>query len=424
MQTVTLSLPSSVSGYRISSDMNTAMVTIHDDENSDATGAPGILVVQAPGDDGDADNIPDNIQIHDNGDGEADTYSLGTSAVSGGQVAVGDVLVADLRSIADADGLVTAKGEDKMLGAVMSNGRVATDAAGAPAANLDDVSVGYQWGTLGDDTSTQGVMETDFFDDIDGAATSASYTVTTAEIGARIAVRVTIEDDATQAIGPRNDTEELDSGSVRVPPTLSIVATTTEISEGDDIVFTVNSNADLTEGLEVRVSIDTSNAPGVNLEASATVTIDVDTDTDADAVETTLSTSNTTPAEGKQTVTVSLPSALSGFNIDDDASSVTFTVLDTVGVEATGKPVIRMVQAAGTTADPDANVMTDDKGTEAGTDDTYSLATDDVPTGGTSVGMVLVADLTGLMDADGLDKAAGDDETLGAVNSDGRGGDH
>ena len=48
MQTVTLSLPSSVSGYRISSDGERwLMVTIHDDENTDATGTPGILVVQA-----------------------------------------------------------------------------------------------------------------------------------------------------------------------------------------------------------------------------------------------------------------------------------------------------------------------------------------------------------------------------------------
>ena len=40
-----------------------------------------------------------------------DTYSLGALAISGGEVSVGDILVTDIRSIADADGLVTAKGD-------------------------------------------------------------------------------------------------------------------------------------------------------------------------------------------------------------------------------------------------------------------------------------------------------------------------
>ena len=230
--------------------------------------------------------------------------------------------------------------------------------------------------------------------------------------GKRIKFTVTIQDDATQAIGTRDVTEVRHSPAVFVPPTLSIAASETEILESSStgIEFTVTSDVELTADQEVTVTIDNSEAPGLGISDSKTVTIDVDEN--ATSIEGVIPISNTTAKEGKQTVVVSLPSSLDGFYISNTANSVTFTVHDTLNTAATGTPGIRVVQAVGAN---NANVVTDDKDTTATTDDTYSLSTSDVPTDGVMSGKILVADLSGLMDADGLVDAAGTDKVLGAV---------
>ena len=143
-------------------------------------------------------------------------------------------------SITDADGLDTAKGEDKMLGAVMSNGRVATSDAGVPEAPVDS-NVTYQWVRINgmdddtldsDDNGTITPAERDDDpEDANNIGMDASYTVVADDIGAKIKVKVTIQDDAHTLV-TKTDPEMLDSGSVNVPATLSIAASPTDVSEG------------------------------------------------------------------------------------------------------------------------------------------------------------------------------------------------
>ena len=440
-RTVTVSLPSAVEGYQIHETRSKLTFTIHDDENTKATGKPTILVRQKAGelgtetdvDSGVAANVtcskdPNNTPSNLTDDTDC---SLGTMAVSGGDVSVGDVLVVDLSKIEDKDGLDAAKGNDKKLGAVI-DGRVATTIAGV-VSNPDDQSVSYQWGTLGDNAATTGVVETDHFNNISSNAQGVSFTVTTSEIGQKIAVKVTIADDAdsdqSAAGGLINkDDEVVDSTSqkVEVSPTLSIAVTTGEplqILEGGAIKFTVSVDDDLAKDQAVRVAIDRTSVPGngVDLAAYTDVTIAADTgDTENDSKAVELTTSPTADTqEGKQTVKVSLPSSLKGFKITKDAKgnpqSVTFTVHDSGNSKATGAPGILIVEEAGTATDTNANVKTDKKGTTATTDDTYSLGTMALPKDGISSGTVLVADLAALIDKDGLVNAAGADKNLGAV---------
>ena len=425
-QTVTLSLPSSVSGYRISSTADSVDVTIHDDENSAATGSPSILLLQAPGtDDANVKSVTDDKGTPDDTSDDVTTYSLGTSAVSGGQVASGDRLVADLAAIMDADGLDTAKGVDKALGAVI-NGRVATDSTGDNLATIDDVNVTYNWvRILGVDDDDPNRPATGDDDDV-SAGTSASYTVVDADIGNKLKLEVTISDDGTAKIGALTDTEVVTSASLFVPPTLSIATTTEFITEGVAIAFTVTSNTALAADQDVTVSIDTSKAAGLGLSSSKTVTIDISENTTVATGS--LDTTNSVDKDGKRIVVLSLPSSLEGFVISDTASSVTITVHDTTNTAATGKPALRVREAAGTATDADANVksVTDDNGTpDDASDDTttYSLGSSPVPAVGTSSGMVLVADLNALGDKDGLDSATGPangDGQLGVVSSTGR----
>ena len=421
-QTVTLTLPSSVAGYRISDDNSVKVVTIHDDENSKMTGPLYVVAL---------DPVSKVVQVAGKGTTKTtdDKYRRYGTVHHGGHVASGTQLAANLTDLRDADGLTLAAGDNKFLGIVEWDGErdsVLTDSDGAVSAS-DDQNVTYQWKTVDgfkDDDPNRPIGDPED-DPLSGnGANGPAYTVQDDDIGKEIYFTVTISDDATQAsIAPNRTVTEVDhSPAVFVPPTLSIAATgATEILEGGRIQFTVSSNVALSADQDVTVSIDTSKAPGVALKTSEKVTIDISADDDAvDSVAAQDTTSNTNGddnKEGKQTVVVSLPSSLDGFYISKTANSVTYTVHDTANTDATGTPGIREVQVPGTGA---ANVVIDDKGTTTGNnptdDDTYSLSTYPVPTGGVSSGTILVADLNGLVDdADGLDKADGPDDVLGAV---------
>ena len=302
---------------------------------------------------------------HDNGvdaDGNdvADTYSLGTSAVSGGEVSSGDVLVADLGSIADADGLDTAKGEDKMLGAVMSNGRVATSDAGVPEAPVDS-NVTYQWVRINgmdddtldsDDNGTITPAERDDDpEDANNIGMDALYTVVAADIGAKIKVEVTIQDDAHTLV-MKAVAEMLDSGAVNVLRTLSITASGTDFAENaGSLGFTVTSDAPVSAALKVSVSVS---GPS---DLELTSPVDVTIASAASGMSGTVTFSDVEGAQGPRVVTLSLPSSVDGYLISSDMNTAMVTIHDDENSELSGMPtILRLGEAAQTagseTTDP------------------------------------------------------------------------
>ena len=264
---VTLSLPSSVTGYLISGDMNEAKVTIHDDENSDLVGMPTILrlgaAVQTAG--GDTTDETDN------------KYARPAEAITNPDdvVPVGARLVADLRSLADADELDNAEGTDMMLGVVDDSGMVslgdvgalttlalAEAAASIPDPDTDNDNVTYQWtrivGMDDDDPDNTDTVKTDDVDiaEADGG-TDPTYTVDTADLGAKIKVKVTIRDDAYAYAGMTDHTEMADSSNaVEVKESVSFGKAEYVVKEGESVDVQVtlsNANAD---GLTVKLMTD------------------------------------------------------------------------------------------------------------------------------------------------------------------------
>ena len=407
---VTVSLPESIDGYKIDAEYNTVTFTIHDDEDTKATGNPVIVLRQDP--DGPGDGDYDNVVDGSPNDGDTDNgpFSLKAEAVVGGKVSVGDVLVADLGAIADKDGLVTAKGSDEALG-VVTNRKIATNATGGVNSDGigDGANVNYQWTRIiGEDDDTSGGG-----DDENIGTDHPRYVVVDADIGKYLKVEAIINDDAHAAGFTRTEAERtIYSSTVFVPPTLSISTTqtyptsatadqdVTEDSTGP-LSFYVVANAALSADLTLsNIGVAVEGKDDINLPKTATATIDISASPTVSTIVS-LNFDDRAGAQGQRIVTISLPNAVDGFAIDEDHNSLTFVIHDNEDSDATpasGGPVL--------------NVLGDNK--QIGTTDNYERAATAAPAK-IGVGAVLVADLKAIADDDGLVKASGDDGVMGVV---------
>ena len=144
------------------------------------------------------------------------------------------------------------------------------------------------------------------------------------------------------------------SGYVTVPPTLSIGiggenVLTSNISEGaGKIAFNVNSDVALSEAVTLRLTVTAHDDYGIS--KTQDVTIASASNTKATEIE--FNQLNT--AVGKREIVVALPSTVSGYDIDDTKSKVTFTIHDDENSKMTGPlyvvaldPASKVVQVAG-----------------------------------------------------------------------------
>ena len=213
---------------------------------------------------------------------EAVTNVTGNAAPTGvptitGALRVGETLTASAADIADADGLANAA---------------------------------FAWQWLSNDGTADGEI---------ADATTTEYTLTPAEEGKTVAVRVTFTDDG----GTEETLVSAATAAVEAAlPAISIEAGVSSVTEGTDAVFTLARTGDASAALTVAVAVSQAGsvlsgtpAPTVTFGAgSAGATLAVATDDD-DAAE----------ADGRVTATVS---AGSGYGVDPDRASAGVDVYD------------------------------------------------------------------------------------------------
>ena len=185
----------------------------------------------------------------------------------------------------------------------------ASESGIADADGLTNASFAWQW------VAHDGTTDTDLAD-----ATGTTYTLTAAEAGKTIKVRVTFTDDAgTEETLVSAATAEVGAAAAFQ---VSIAASSTPVTEGTAASFTLSRTGDATEALTVAVSVREAGSVLSGTPAS-TVTFA------AGNAEATLSvaTENDAVDEADATVTVSV-SAGSGYTVDPAASSAGVAVHD------------------------------------------------------------------------------------------------
>ena len=194
-----------------------------------------------------------------------------------GTARVGETLTASASGIADADGLANA-------------------------------TFAWQW------IANDGTADTEITD-----ATAAEYTLTSAEEGKTVMVRVTFTDDG----GNEEMLVSAATASVAAAlPAVSIAASSSSVTEGTAASFTLSRTGDATAALTVAVSVTeagsvlsgTPPATATFAAGSAEVMLAVATDDDGEA-----------EADGRATATVS---AGTGYAVDADAASAGIDVYD------------------------------------------------------------------------------------------------
>ncbi len=204
------------------------------------------------------------------------TAPVGLPAISG-VAQEGETLTASASEVSDADGLTNAV---------------------------------FAWQWLAND----GTVDADIAD-----ATGSTYTLTSADAGKTIKVRLTFTDD-------RGTEETLVSAATAAvaaaPPEVSIAAATSTATEGTSASFTLSRTGDTTDALTVAVSVNqtgdvlsgTPASAATFVAGSGTATLGVATDNDGVA-----------EADGR--VTASLVAG-SGYIVDTDAASASVAVFD------------------------------------------------------------------------------------------------
>ncbi len=331
----------------------------------------------------------------------ANTPATGTPAISG-MAQVGETLTADTSGIADADG-------------------------------LDSVTFAYQW--QADDAEIAG-------------ATGAAYTPTDSDVGKTITVQVSFTDDAgneetltsaaTAAVEAKPNTSATGAptitGTAQVGETLT--ADTSGIADADGLdnaAFAYQWQAD---GADISVATDSTYTPvvdDVGKAVSVTVTFTDDagneeelTSAATDAVEPeTKEAKANTPATGLPTISgtaqvgVKLTADLSSIKDDDGLDKAAFAYQ----WRADGSDISSATSDTYTLAEADEGeaisvrvTFTDDAGNEETLTSAATVAVEARPnrpatgaltiTGTAQVGELLTADVSNIMDDDGLDRAA------------------
>ena len=204
------------------------------------------------------------------------TLPAGQPAIAG-TAQVGETLTASADGIEDADGLA---------GAVFAWQWIANDATG-------DV-------------------------DIEGA-TQASYTLTAAEAGKTVKVRVTFTDDG----GTEETLLSAATATVSAPlPEVSIAAAASPVTEGNAVVFVLRRSGDTTSALTVAVSVTEA---GNVLDGAAPSSVTFAKD--ASEARLSIATEDDDAAEADARVTVTV-AAGSGYRVDAGARTARVDVFD------------------------------------------------------------------------------------------------
>ena len=246
-------------------------VATEDDETAEDASMVTLSLETGTGYTVDSDANSATVTVEDN-----DAAPTGLPTVSG-TARVGETLTASAADIADADGLTNA-------------------------------TFAWQW------IANDGTTDSEISD-----ATSETYTLTSAEEGKTIKVRVTFTDDA--------DTEEtlVSEATAAVEaarPVVSIAATSSPVTEGAAAAFTLSRTGDTAAALTVSVSVGEAGSVLSGTPASS-VTFAADSATAALGV----ATEDDGVAEADGRVTASLVAG-SGYDVDADAASAGVDVYD------------------------------------------------------------------------------------------------
>ena len=223
----------------------------------------------------DADASAATVTVADDDAVTENTAPTGLPTIAG-TARVGETLTAAATGIADADGLTNAV---------------------------------YAWQWIANDGTSDA--------DIAGA-TGTSYTLTAAEVGKTVKVRVTFTDDG----GTAETLVSAATAAVAALPAVSVAAVASPVTEGAAAQFTLTRTGDTAAALTVSVSVTQAGAvlsgtPGSTVTfgaGSAEASLSVATEDDSVA-----------EADGRVTVTVS---AGSGYTVDADAASAGVDVYD------------------------------------------------------------------------------------------------
>ena len=219
----------------------------------------------------------------------ANAAPTGLPAITG-TARVGETLTASETGIADADGLTNA-------------------------------SFAWQW------IASDGNSDTE----IEGA-TDATYTLTSAEVGKTVKVRVTFTDDGGTEETLTSAATEAVAAAI---PVVSIAATSSPVTEGTAAAFTLKRTGDATDALTVRVS---ASEAGSALSSTPAASYTVYFAAGSAGTEFSLATENDAAYEADARVTVSL-TAGTGYTVDPDAASAAVDVYDN-DAEAAGEPTV------------------------------------------------------------------------------------
>ena len=227
--------------------------------------------------------VPNETSAHVN------TPATGKPAISGA-ASVGTTLSASASGIADTDG-------------------------------LSNATFAWQW------IANDGTSDTDI-----AGATGSTYTLTSAEAGKTIKVRVTFTDDG----GTEEALVSEATAAVTVAlPSVSVAAVSSPVTEGAAASFTLTRTGSLADALTVNVSVTENGAvlkgtpPATAIFNANSATAELRVETDDDEV-----------AESASVITAELAAGI-GYSMDAGASSATVTVEDddAAPVVTTASPV-------------------------------------------------------------------------------------
>ena len=251
-------------------------VATEDDEVAGDGSVVTVILVAGTGYAVDADASEATVTVEDDDAVPENAAPTGLPTIAG-TAQVGETLTASAADIADADGLANA-------------------------------TFAWQW------IANDGTADADI-----AGATGASYTLTAAEAGKTVKVRVVFTDD-----GGTEETlvSEVTAAVAAALPVVSVGAAASPVTEGAAAVFTLSRTGDMASTLEVSVSVTQAGAVLSGTPAS-TVTFG------AGSAEATLSaaTDDDSVAEADGRVTASVVAG-SGYGIEANASSAGVDVYD------------------------------------------------------------------------------------------------
>ncbi len=176
------------------------------------------------------------------------------------------------------------------------------------ADGLTNAVFAWQW------IANDGTVDADIAD-----ATGSTYTLTSADAGKTVKVRLTYTDD-------RGTEESLVSAATAAvaaaPPEVSIAAATSTVTEGTSASFTLSRTGDTTDALTVAVSVSETGAT-VAGTAPATATFDAGSST----ADLSVATEDDEVVEDASTITTTV-AAGTGYSVDGTASSSEVVVED------------------------------------------------------------------------------------------------